>query len=70
MKKLRTNARPRRTLLAALTALAALGIGTSASAQNYPITPQQRATAQQAAQAGVPLSELVATAPDEYTNSR
>ncbi|RZI96673.1 MAG: LysM peptidoglycan-binding domain-containing protein [Variovorax sp.] len=67
MKKLRTNARPRPTLLAALAALAALGIGTSASAQNYPITPQQRATAQQAAQAGVPLSELVATAPDEYT---
>ncbi|RYF68016.1 MAG: LysM peptidoglycan-binding domain-containing protein, partial [Comamonadaceae bacterium] len=70
MKKLRTHARPRPTLLAPfaiVAAIAALGIGTSASAQNYPITPQQRATAQQAAQSGVPLSELVATAPDEYT---
>lgn len=32
-----------------------------------PVTPQQRAIAQQVAQAGVPLSELAAGAPDEYT---
>ncbi len=35
--------------------------------QNYPITPSQKATAQQVAQAGVPLDELAADAPDSYT---
>lgn len=40
---------------------------TAAWAQNYPVTPQQRATAQQTAQSGVPLSELAPNAPDEYT---
>jgi LysM repeat protein len=44
-------------------ALAAL----PAQAQNLTITPQQRATAQQVAQAGVPLSELAPNAPDTYT---
>jgi len=39
----------------------------SASAVNYPVTPQQRSTAQQVAQAGVPLSELAANAPDSHT---
>ncbi len=39
-------------------------------AQNYPVTPVQRATAQQVAQQGVPLSELSSTAPDEYTVRR
>lgn len=39
-------------------------------AQNYPVTPVQRATAQQVAQQGVPLAELSATAPDEYTVRR
>ncbi|QRF57506.1 LysM peptidoglycan-binding domain-containing protein [Variovorax paradoxus] len=53
--------------LAALAVVAAGGVGTTAWAQNYPITPQQRATAQQTAQAGVPLSELAPNAPDEYT---
>lgn len=38
-----------------------------ARAQNYPITPQQRATAEQVATAGVPLSELAPNAPDTYT---
>ncbi len=33
---------------------------------NYPITPEQSATAKQVAQAGVPLSELVPDAPDSY----
>lgn len=42
----------------------------TASAQNYPITPGQRATASQVAQTGVPLSELSANAPDEYTVKR
>ncbi len=38
-----------------------------AAAQNFPITPQQRSTAQQVASAGVPLSELAPNAPDSYT---
>lgn len=41
-----------------------------AAAQNYPITETQRATAQQVAQAGVPLSELAPNAPDTYTVKR
>ncbi|MEW6703408.1 MAG: LysM domain-containing protein [Pseudomonadota bacterium] len=51
---------------AALLALA----GPAHAAGNYPITPQQRATAQQVAQAGVPLSELAPNAPDAYTVKR
>lgn len=39
----------------------------SAMAQTYPITAQQRATAQQVAQQGVPESALAANAPDSYT---
>lgn len=38
-----------------------------AQAQNFPITQQQRDTAKQVAQSGVPLSELKADAPDSYT---
>lgn len=38
-----------------------------AQAQNFPITTQQRATANQVAQSGVALSELRANAPDRYT---
>jgi hypothetical protein len=37
-----------------------------ALAQKYPITSGQRATAEQVAQTGVPLSELSPTAPDSY----
>ena len=57
-----------------LGALAALWAGTSllagpapAAEPNFPVTPQQRSTAQQVAQAGVPLSELAPNAPDSYT---
>ncbi|OYU46611.1 MAG: peptidoglycan-binding protein [Burkholderiales bacterium PBB4] len=38
-----------------------------ASAQNFPITEGQRQTANQVAQAGVPLSEIAADAPDSHT---
>lgn len=38
-----------------------------AQAQNFPITQQQRDTANQVAQSGVPLSELKADAPASYT---
>lgn len=41
-----------------------------ASAADYPITPKQRSTAQQVAQAGVPLSELAPDAPDSHTVKR
>ena len=41
--------------------------GGAAQAQNYPITAQQRATANQVAHSGVALSELRADAPSRYT---
>jgi LysM repeat protein len=55
--------------------LLSLGVGAgSALAQSatsrYPITPEQRSTADQVAQAGVPLSELAPNAPDRYTVKR
>jgi len=71
--RLSANIRPSRSLrpLAFATA-AALGIllAGGASAQNFPITPGQRATADQVAQAGVPLSELAPNAPNSYTIKR
>jgi hypothetical protein len=36
-------------------------------AQNFPITADQKATANQIAQTGIPLGELAPNAPDEYT---
>jgi hypothetical protein len=39
----------------------------NALAADYPITSQQRSTAQKVAQDGVPLSELAPNAPDSYT---
>ncbi|HYW56988.1 MAG TPA: LysM domain-containing protein [Polaromonas sp.] len=51
----------------ALALLAPLG---SLQAQNFPISPDQKATASQVAQTGVPLSELAPNAPDEYTVKR
>jgi LysM repeat protein len=44
-----------------------LAAATVAAEPNFPITPQQRATAQKTADAGVPLSEVLPTAPDVYT---
>lgn len=46
-------------LLAALSTVCAQGA--------YPVTAVQRATAQQVAQQGVPLSDLAPSAPDQYT---
>ncbi len=53
---------------ASLSALlgASLGFG-AVQAADFPITSQQRGTAQRVAQNGVPLSELAANAPDSYT---
>ncbi len=39
----------------------------TAATPNFPITAEQRSTAQRAAEQGVPLSELNANAPDVYT---
>lgn len=64
---------PTSQALSAWTAVAVLAGGLTAlpaSAQNFPITPAQRSTAQQVARAGVPLSELAANAPEEYTVKR
>jgi LysM repeat protein len=55
------------TTAVASTLLLAIG---SVQAATYPVTPQQRGTAQQVAQTGVPLSELAPNAPDSHTVKR
>jgi len=50
-----------------IAAAALLGATVSLHAQNFPITPGQRATATQVAQTGVPLGDLAPNAPDSYT---
>ncbi len=57
----------RPNIFAALAMIVMVGTGMSAFAQNLPVTPQQRATAQQTAQTGVPVGDLAPNAPDEYT---
>lgn len=47
--------------------LAAALLSAPALAVNYPVTPGQRQTAEQVAQAGVPLSELSPNAPESHT---
>ncbi len=58
--------------LAALSLLACglVGAAVAQTAPNFPVTSQQKATAQQVAEAGVPLSELSPNAPDSYTVKR
>ncbi|NWG76259.1 MAG: LysM peptidoglycan-binding domain-containing protein [Rubrivivax sp.] len=56
----------RRAALAMIASLAAA----PSLATNLPVLPQWRATAEQVAQAGVPLSELAPNAPDAYTVKR
>ena len=53
--------------LATLSALAGTLLVAPAWAQNFPITAENRAVANEVAQKGVPLSEISATAPDRYT---
>lgn len=62
------HGRDARTLPACALLVGALAA--PALAQNLPITPAQRSTAQQVAAAGVPLSELAPNAPAEYTVKR
>jgi hypothetical protein len=61
--------RLRRTTVhgAAAALLGCTALAATAAEPNFPITPQQRSTAQQVAQAGVPLSELAPNAPDSHT---
>lgn len=49
---------------------AATLLAVPALAQNFPITTEQRSTAAQVAQSGVPLSDLAPNAPDSYTVKR
>ena len=51
-------------------AAALLAATASLQAQNFPITPGQKATASQVAQTGIPLADLAPNAPDEYTVKR
>lgn len=57
-----------RSLLLAAFAVSALTVWSGpAAAATYPVTGQQRDTAQKVAEAGVALSELAPNAPDSYT---
>nr|MDP2191113.1 LysM domain-containing protein [Rhodoferax sp.] len=56
--------------IAAMAVLTGTVAAPTVSAQNLSVTPGQKATAAQVAQAGVPLSELAANAPDNYTVQR
>jgi len=62
-------AQPAAALNCAALALAVLAAAPSVT-QAFPITPDQRNTAQQVASKGVPLSELTENAPDTYTVKR
>lgn len=61
------------TLTMTRLAISALAVCSSAIAtlpawaQTYPVTPAQKATANQVAKAGVPLSDLAPNAPERYT---
>ena len=60
-----------RGLLASALMVMGLSVTQLSHAQaNYPVSAQQKATAQQVSQAGVPLSELASDAPDSYTVKR
>lgn len=64
--------RRNRSAFHARLAVAGVALGTALTgaafaAGDFPITQQQRSTAQQVAQAGVPLSELAPNAPDSHT---
>lgn len=66
--KTRLSAQPH-PLACAVAALAMLATGNT-WAQNFPISPDQRAKAEQVAQAGIPLAELAPNAPDSHTVKR
>ena len=51
-------------------ALTLLGVTLGTAAQNFPITADQKATANQVAQSGIPIAELAPNAPDSYSVKR
>jgi hypothetical protein len=55
---------------AAVAAACALALSGPVQAQNFPITPAQRAIAEMVEVSGIPLSELAPNAPDTYTVKR
>lgn len=61
--------RPSPAALSAVTLVLAAACG-PALATSWPVTPEQRNTAQEVASAGVPLSDLAPNAPDSYTVKR
>lgn len=67
MTKSRVVSRSALTTLAVLTGTL---VALPGWAQSLTVTPDQKATATQVAQAGVPVSELAANAPDSYTVKR
>ncbi|HET6599281.1 MAG TPA: LysM domain-containing protein [Burkholderiaceae bacterium] len=71
-RRYRTASHVRRaaTVVSLGAALGAVLVTANALAATYPITSQQRGTANQVAQAGVALSELAPNAPDSYTVKR
>jgi hypothetical protein len=66
------DSRRRRLLARAGAAALAATAGSAgwAAEPRFPITPDQRATARQVAEAGVPLEDLAPNAPDRYTVQR
>ena len=62
-----TTRTPSKLALSLIAAATVTLLAGTVHAQNLVITPGQKATADQVAQAGVPLSELAANAPDNYT---
>ncbi|WP_296529107.1 LysM peptidoglycan-binding domain-containing protein [Rhodoferax sp.] len=61
------NSTPAAKVIGVSLALLAASLASApAGAQDFPVTAGQRATATQVAQAGVPLSELAANAPEQY----
>jgi hypothetical protein len=51
-------------------ALGIFAVALGASAQNLPVTADQKATASQVAQTGIPIGDLAPNAPDAYTVKR
>lgn len=73
MSQRRRRGNPSASAAAALGCAALWLAGSSAALAaepNFPITQQQRSTAQQVAEAGVPLSELAPNAPESHTVQR
>ncbi len=54
----------------AATLAATLGTAFDAHAQNFPVTANQRASATQVAQTGIPIEDLLPNAPDSYVVKR